>query len=99
MFAIVSVLCISIGAGAVTTIFSAMNALVLRPLPGAADASRLVRIERERPGGNDGVSASYVFYDRLRTRTVASTVSPRGGTDDSPFGRRVTTPARCMADS
>ena len=62
-------LCISIGAGAVTTIFSAMNALVLRPLPGAADASRLVRMERKRPGGNDGVSASYVFYDRLRTRT------------------------------
>ena len=69
VFAIVSVLCISIGAGAVTTIFSAMNALVLRPLPGAADASRLVRLERKRPGGNDGVSASYVFYNRLRTRT------------------------------
>ncbi len=50
VFAIVSVLCISIGAGAVTTIFSAMNALVLRPLPGAADASRLVRMERQATG-------------------------------------------------
>ncbi|HEY4219477.1 MAG TPA: ABC transporter permease [Gemmatimonadaceae bacterium] len=69
VFAVVAVLCISIGSGAVTTIFSAMNALVLRPLPGAANGAELVRIERKRVGGNDGVSASYPLYELLRDRT------------------------------
>jgi predicted permease len=65
-FAFVSVLCISIGSGAVTTIYSAMNAMVLRPLPGAADGGALVRMERKAPGATDGVSASYPLYERLR---------------------------------
>ena len=69
VFAVVAVLCISIGSGAVTTIFSAMNALVLRPLPGAANGAELVRMERKRVGGNDGVSASYPLYKLLRDRT------------------------------
>jgi hypothetical protein len=41
VFTGVVVLCISLGSGAVTTIFSALNAMVLRPLPGAANARRL----------------------------------------------------------
>ena len=69
VFTIVAAACISIGSGAMATIFSAMNSLVLRPLPGASDAARLVRIERKRPGGRDGVSASYPLYQLLRSRT------------------------------
>ena len=68
-FAVIAVLCIALGSGAVTTIFSAMNAMVLRPLPGAADAGRLVRLERKEPGRNDGISASYQFYEYLQART------------------------------
>jgi hypothetical protein len=68
VFAVVSVLCISIGSGAVTTIYSAMNALVLRPLPGATNGGALIRMERKEPGGNDGVSASYPLYELLRDR-------------------------------
>src|SRR4026209_629806 len=69
LFTIVAVLCISLGSGAVTTVFSAMNALVLRPLPGARDAEQLVRLERKEPGKNDGISASYPYYEYLRDRS------------------------------
>lgn len=40
-----------------------------RPLPGAADAGRLVRLERKEIGTKDGISASYPFYEYLRDRT------------------------------
>jgi len=62
LFTIVAALCISLGSGAVTTVFSAMNAMVLRPLPGAEDPARLFRLERKEPGKKDGISASYPFY-------------------------------------
>src|SRR5512132_1792840 len=69
LFTVVAAGCISIGCGAVATIFSAMNAMVLRPLAGTSDASRLVRIERKKPGAPDGVSASFPYYEYLRDRT------------------------------
>ena len=69
LFTVVAVLCIAIGSGAVTTIFSAMNAMVLRPLPGATDAERLVRMERKEPGKPDGSSAAYALYTLLRDET------------------------------
>jgi hypothetical protein len=69
LFTAVAVLCISLGSGAVTTVFSAMNAMVLRPLPGAEDATRLFRFERKEPEKKDGISASYPFYKYLRDRT------------------------------
>jgi putative ABC transport system permease protein len=66
---VVVVLCIAIGSGAVTAIYSVMNALVLQPLSGAADAARLVRIERKAPHENDGTSASYPLYEYLAERS------------------------------
>ena len=51
VFTIVVVLVISFGSGAVTTIFSGMNALVLRPLPGVADPAQLVALQPTRPDG------------------------------------------------
>jgi len=68
-FTLVAALVIALGSGAVATIFSAMNAMMLRPLPGATDAGRLVRVERVRRDGTGGsASASYPYYDYLRTR-------------------------------
>ncbi len=68
LFACVAVLCIALGSGAVTTIYSIMNALVLRPLPGAVAGSRLIRIERKQPGADDGVSLSYPWYQQIEAR-------------------------------
>jgi predicted permease len=61
-------LVISLGTGAVTTVFSAMNALVFRPLPGVTDGPRLVELDRKQPDGNGGISASYPYYEYLRDR-------------------------------
>lgn len=66
IFTIVAILAISLGAGAVATIFSAMNAMVLRPLPGTADGTRLVGLQFVRPDGGAEISASLGTYRRLR---------------------------------
>ena len=49
LFTVVAVGALSLGVGAVATIFSSMNAIVLRPLPGTTDGSRLVGIDRRTP--------------------------------------------------
>jgi predicted permease len=66
VFSLVTILVVALGTGAVTTIFSATNAMLLRPLPGARDASQLVSIDRRHPNGREGMSASYPFYTDIR---------------------------------
>jgi hypothetical protein len=74
LFTVIILAAISIGVGGVATIFSGLNALVLRPLPGAADGDRLVGIDRRLPDFSEGVSASVRFYHHLRahSRSLAS---------------------------
>jgi len=62
MFAAIVVATVAIGVGGVATVFSAVNAIVLRPLPGTADGTRLVQLERRTADSSEGVSASYAFY-------------------------------------
>jgi predicted permease len=66
VFTLVAVLVVSLGTGAVTTIFSAMNAVVLRPLPGTTDGERLVGVRRVSADGSEGMSASYAYYRHIR---------------------------------
>src|SRR5262249_4954816 len=66
VFAVVAILAISLGAGAVTTIFSAMDAMVLRPVPGVADGSRVVGLEFRRRDGQDELTGTYPTYTFLR---------------------------------
>jgi predicted permease len=68
VFTIVVVLVISLGIGAVTTIFSAANAFLFKPLPGASDPSRLVGIDRIETVSPGGAQATYPYYTFLRDR-------------------------------
>jgi predicted permease len=69
VFAIVTIFVIALGTGAVTTIFSATNAMLLRPLPGARDAAALFSIDRKHSNGKEGMSASYPYYEQLRDKS------------------------------
>lgn len=69
LFSVVVVAAISLGVGGVSTIFSGLNALVLRPLPGVVDGDRLVLIDRRTPDFSEGVSASVRFYEHVRERS------------------------------
>ena len=66
LFTAVVIAAISIGVGGVATVFSALNALVLRPLPGVTDGDRLVLLDRRAPDFSEGVSASARFYEHIR---------------------------------
>lgn len=71
LFSAVVVLVVALGAGAVTTVFSAMHAILLRPLPGVADADRLVSIQPSRRDGRPEAQGSYPHYVYLRDRSRA----------------------------
>lgn len=68
VFSFVTILVVALGTGAVTTIFSATNAMLLRPLPGAHDARQLYAIDRKHRDGKQGMSASYPYYAYVRDR-------------------------------
>ncbi len=77
VFTAVAVLVIALGTGAVTTIFSAANAIALRPLPGAKDPGSLVEVRRSQANGAGSLSASYPYYRRMQggTRTLKGLVA------------------------
>jgi hypothetical protein len=93
----VAIIVIALGTGAVSTIFSIANAIVLRPLPGVSRASELVVVERLKPSGGT-ITASYPYFRHLssnaRTVNVAAwsaiplTVST-GGEAVAPLGNIV----------
>lgn len=70
VFTLVAVAAIALGTGAVTTVYSGMNALVLRPLPGTTSSDRLVSIERVSPESDERVQGSYHYYEYLRRHTT-----------------------------
>jgi predicted permease len=64
-FTAVVVLTIGIGIGANTTVFSWMQALLLNPLPGAAQPERVVAVENVAANG-DPLTTSYLDYCDFR---------------------------------
>jgi predicted permease len=69
VFTVVVAFVIAVGSGAVTTIFSGMNAVVLRPVPGIADSARLVNVRPARRDGTVAQQGSYSYYAFLRDRS------------------------------
>ena len=80
-FTAIAVLVIALGAGAVTTIFSATDALVLRPLPGTTRGDRLVSLQRHVPHESSRVSASYALYQSMRRARSLEGVAVWGRAD------------------
>ena len=68
VFTGVAIAIISLGCGAVSTIFSGINAVVLRPLPGTSDPDRLILFERRTRDFNEGISGSNLYFRHLQTR-------------------------------
>ena len=66
VFTVVAVLVITIGTGAVTTIFSVANAVALRPLPGVTNLDEVVAVRRALPDGTGDNWVSYPLYRYLR---------------------------------
>lgn len=69
VFTVVVVFVMALGSGAVTAIFSGMNALVLRPLPGVADTARLLTLRPAR-GAKAAEQGSYDYYSYLRDHSA-----------------------------
>src|SRR4030095_14764837 len=79
LFTLTAALSLAIGIGANTTIFSVTSALLLQPLPGLSDPSRLVDIGRTQDGrGFD--NSSYPNYRdyRERQKTLTDVYAFRG---------------------
>ncbi len=67
-FTAVAVLTMALGIGANTTVFSWVNAVLLRPFQGAGDPDRLVSLEMVAPSG-EHLTVSYPDYRDLRDRS------------------------------
>jgi predicted permease len=69
-FTAVAVLTLALGIGATTTVFSWIDTILLRPLPGVEKANQLVPLENFAPNG-DFLAASYLDYRDYRDHLVS----------------------------
>jgi predicted permease len=65
---VTAVLTLGLAVGANTALFSLVNAILLRPLPGVADPERLVNVHRTAAGGTTFHSFSHPDYVELSER-------------------------------
>ena len=69
LFTTVVVLTLAIGIGLNTAVFSAVEAMLLRPLPGVRAPQELVQMYRTAPGGEMFNNNSFPHYFDIRDRT------------------------------
>jgi len=89
-FSLVAILTLALGIGATTAIFSAVNAVVLRPLP-VAEPDRIVEVSEDwrhsgrsnMSAGNfvDTAAAQNVFQSMTATTTVSMTIAREEGAE------------------
>lgn len=70
LFTTVVVATLALAIGLNTAVFSALDALLLRPLPGVRDPQEIVQLYRSWPGGMEYGSNSLPHYQDLRNRTA-----------------------------
>jgi predicted permease len=77
LFTAIAVLVVALGTGAVSTIYSVANAVVLRPIPGIARQNEILGITRTRSDRATSRSASYPYYQYLaeHSRTMSGIVA------------------------
>ncbi|MEQ8331038.1 MAG: ABC transporter permease [Longimicrobiales bacterium] len=71
VFALVAALSLAVGIGANTAIFSAVHALLLRPVPGVVAPERVVEVGRSRPDGSGFDTFAYPDFLDLREQVAA----------------------------
>jgi predicted permease len=70
--ALVAALTIALGVGATTTVFSALNTVLIRPLP-LLDSNRLVSIQESRSGAvSTGLEGMLIAYGRVQQYRAAT---------------------------
>ncbi len=79
VFTLVAVLTLGLGIGATTTLFTVLDAVVLRPLP-FPDSERLIDIATTFQGGPGAVSVGSYFVMKERSRTFESLAARSGAT-------------------
>lgn len=83
-FTVISILAVALGIGASTTMFSSINALLLRPMPYIEDQDRLVAISEyflKAPDQNAGTA----FPDYLEWKKNATTLEGIGAIQEATF--------------
>src|ERR1044071_3689967 len=79
-FTIVAALTLALGIGATTTIFSVVNALVLKPLPYESPGQLVQVFEMPRPGAQNPVSPG-IFSDWVSQTTLFEGFAAYTGAD------------------
>src|SRR5258705_4845555 len=82
-FTVVAVLSLALGIGANTTVFSLLDAILLRSLP-VPNPEQIVDIATIEPGGEPHADFSYPLYAGLRDHTT--TLSGMVAYTDTNFG-------------
>jgi predicted permease len=79
-FTAVAVITLAIGIGANTTIFSVVNGILLRPLPGISQADRLIDVHATAPSGSSFHSFSHqeFLYYRQQTNLLSGLIAYTG---------------------